>query len=204
MYPQNNFGAGAQWTFATTIVIVVLALMLGILISNSEWLQPEIADATADGMQKTNDIEYQQRLIDLKKHESDSQAAIERTNLSLDNQKMADQQFAEFRQGFYDMLNSGLLALFAAVSVVIVVWGAMANLKSYKLALLEAETIRNIQIAVRAAHRQPSAAAQQARAIERLVRQKNQAQSEPKHTSRKTPSHIEYLYTRPFWPNDSD
>jgi hypothetical protein len=204
MYPQNNLGAGAQWQFATVIVVVVLALGLGILVSNSELFHPKIASAAAEGMAKKDDIAYQKELLNLETLRNATLLEAEQAKLTLENQKEADRQLATFRQGFYETLNSGIFVLILAVSLAIVTWSIMSSLKSYKLALLEAETIRNIQIAVRKADHHPSAAAQQARATERLIRQKNQAQSGPNNPSQNTPSHIEYLYTRPFWPADGD
>lgn len=204
MYPQNNLGAGAQWQFATVIVVVVLALGVGVLVSNPELFYREIADATAENMTRQGDLQYQQGLIELEKSRNAALREAEQANLYLENQREAARQLAAFRQGFYETVNSGIYILILAVSLVIVTWSIVSSIKSYKLALLEAETIRNIQVAVRQAGHHPSAAAQQARAMERLIRQKNQAQSKPNNTSQKTPSHIEYLYTRPFWPADGD
>lgn len=204
MYPQNNLGAGAQWQFATVIVVVVLALGVGVLVSNPELFYREIADATAENMTRQGDLQYQQGLIELEKSRNTALLEAEQAKLDLENQKESVRQLAAFRQGFYETVNSSIFVLILAVSLVIVAWSIMSSIKSYKLALLEAETIRNIQIAVRKADHHPSAAAQQARATERLIRQKNQAQSVPNNPSQNTPSHIEYLYTRPFWPADGD
>ncbi len=186
MYPTNNNGAGAQWAFATVMVIVVLALTLGILISNSEWFQPEIAQAKADGMNKGNDIEYQKSLLDLEKYKSDIQTAIERTKQSLEEQKVAAQQFANFRQGFYNTLNSGVLILSIVLGVVIISWGISASLKSYKLALLNAESARIMRAVAKPAYRQPSAAALLARKRERKQRR----------------DRLTFKHTSPFWPDN--
>lgn len=204
MYPQNNLGAGAQWQFATVIVVVVLALGLGVVVSNSELFHPKIANAAAEGMAKKDDIAYQKELLNLEKSRNAALLESEQAKLGLENQRESARQLAAFRQGFYETVNNGIYVLILAVSLAIVTWSIMSSIKSYKLALLEAQTIRNIQIAVRKADHRPSAAAQQARGMERLIRQKNQAQSKPNNASEKTPSHIEYLYTRPFWPADGD
>jgi hypothetical protein len=175
-----------QWTFAMLIVIIVLALGLGIFISNPTWLQPQIAHSTADGMSKTNEIEYQKGLLDLERAKQEVEMAAERAAYTLENQKILDQRYAEFLSSLFITVNQGVLVLFVAGGVTLIAWGFTASLKSYKLAMLQAETIyaaTNLS-----ERRQPSTAAMLARERERKQRHKR----------------IFIQNTRPIWPDNDD
>ena len=182
MYPQNNLGAGAQWQFATIIVVVLLALTLGVMSSNSELLHPSIADATAEGITKKDDIEHRRGLIDLEKYQNEALIAIERAWQALENEKRAAQQAADFRQEFHQTVNFGLRTIFVAISIVLVVFGIMSALKIYKSGWSQIEIARGHSKTLR---HQPSPAALMARQREQKKRQE----------------YLAIKHTHSFWPD---
>jgi disulfide bond formation protein DsbB len=187
MPQQEN---GAKWLFWLAMVFMALALTLGLMVSHSEWLQPQIADATASQMRLTTEIE--RRKADIALQTLKDQAANEniRQLLALQAQVKSDQQVAEWRQNMYAMINIGLLALMIAFSIVATVFGIFAALTLYKkqtITLSQPQPVLTPAVpAVQPVHRQASPAAIQARKCE----QKNRLE-------RKLLSS-----TRPYWSRD--
>jgi hypothetical protein len=190
MYQQNN-GAGAKWFFYLAMVLIALVFALGLLVSNSEWLQPKIADATADQMHLATDIERQKSEIELQTLKDQAEAEKARQNMALQAQEKASQQTAEQRQNFYSTLNTGLLALMIALSITVTVFGINASLAFYKMMtvrfqpVLIAQTTQPVP-ALQQTRRQPSSAATQARKREQKSRREQ----------------IMFKHTQPFWSKD--
>lgn len=190
MYQQNN-SAGAKWFFWLAMVLLALVFTLGLLVSNSEWLQPKIADATAEQMKLATEVERQESEIALQMARDQAEAEKARRELELEAQEKAIQQDAVHRQNFLAALNTGLLALMIAISFVVAVFGIYASLVFYKMMTARLQTALVSQVAqpvavIQQTRRRPSPAAVQAR----------------KREQKKRREEIMFKHTRPFWAHD--
>ena len=208
MYQQNN-GAGAKWFFILAMVILAIVFALGFNIQDAKWLNGKIADATANQMMVTTDIDRQKANLDLQilqqrteiqieqeKQQAELQAAQRLQELQA--QTTAANQFSEFRQDFYNTLNTSLLAFMIVACASLMAWVISKSLISYKLATV---AVRQTPILVPVAQptsRKPSAIAQKAREEERQHRQKQQNQQK----QQKQLDQIEFPNTYKSWPDD--
>jgi len=183
MFSNQNFGAGAAWSFATVLLVALLASAVGGLSGDAQWLNTDIAKAQArreDAQTSIAQSEAQQALRIMK---SETDAKIEKIKAqsqyetlviqqNLQAKIVADQQLAEFRQNFFNTLNTVLMLFAVTVSLTFTAW---AGLKIWA-------TYQTVSSAVKVRHT-PSRQAQIARQIERINRSKNP---------------IHEIYTRPF------
>jgi len=177
MYGNQN--AGMQWNFWSMVLVVGLAFALGLFLSNAELLQPATTQYELDILKAEKERAEIARNKELERQDALTEQAKEnaqRTSEKLDN----------LLQATFDTINNSLLILAAAASLSLTTWAISKSLINYKMAAMTANPRHT-----------PSSAAQIARQTERANRVK-----EMQNKKTKTPTPIEILYTRPFWPED--
>lgn len=184
MYNQNSVATGAKWFFFLAIVILIGAVALGVNLKDAKWWNREIASATANQMNVATDIEQQKGELDLQvlqtqteiqiaemKRQAEYKAAQQQQEI--ESAALAEAQKAEFRRGFYNVLNNGLMILLVAVGIVVTVAGVNVSLglRTIKLKKAAAFQVNKVPAAVNAVtHRQHSLAVHQARLREQADR----------------------------------
>jgi hypothetical protein len=197
MYSNQNFGAGAVWSFMLVVLVAALAWSNGGLLGDAKWLNTDIASAEADQKKMQTAIAQTEAELALRIKEAETAAEIERLQMEAQAKIMAikqdmqakivaEQQWAEFRQNLFSTLNTSLMLFTIAASIAFAAWAISKNVIAYKMSIIQANIRyqREIQIA-------------NARQLERDARKK---ELQEKKTKKPTP--IETLYTRPFWPDD--
>jgi hypothetical protein len=183
---QNGIATGAKWYFWLVIVILVGTFALGFNIKDAKWLNGKIASETAKQMSVETDVERQKADLDLQllKTQTEIQIAQQKQQAEYEAAKqqqelnaltLANTQKADFRNGLYNTLNIGLMALMIVFSIVLSALGINASFGLRKALSVKAETSQpnTIYTAVSLENRRkPSIAAQQARKREQLDRQK--------------------------------
>ncbi|GAB4404253.1 MAG: hypothetical protein OHK003_32190 [Anaerolineales bacterium] len=184
MYNQNSLATGAKWFVFLAMVILLGAVALGDNIKDAKWWNREIASAIANQMNVATDIERQKAELELQvlrtqteiqvaemKRQAEYEAAKQQQEFEA--AAIAEAQKAEFRSGFYNTLNAGLMVLLVAVGIVVTVAGVNASLglRTTKINTAEAYQLNKASAPISAVnHRQPSLAAQQARLREQADR----------------------------------
>lgn len=133
MYSGNN-NSGTQWFFATIIVITFLALVTGVLFSGAEWLNKSIGQSIANGNNLKNELEYKKGLIELDALQVQAKATEARTLLMLEDQKISIQQWADFRQSFFQTIIVGSMIVFIALGLSLLIFIVTKSIIAYKLA----------------------------------------------------------------------
>lgn len=184
MYPQNNVATGTKWFFYLVIVILIGSFALGLNIKDAKWLNSNIASATAEQINVTTDIERKKAELDLQLLETQTEIQIAEQKRQAEYEAakqqqefeaaaLAEAQKAEFRSGFYNVLNSGLMILLAAISIVATVAGINVSL-GFRTGLnrkAEALRVNEVRVPVNVVNRhEPSLAAKQARLREEADR----------------------------------
>ena len=173
---------GMKWFFISILLVAGLALILGLFLnSNIQWLQPELAAATAKRMNLDSGIEYQKAQIELQtlQHKADIDKALQDQELAT---KIANDQLALDRtQKFNQALGLGMNLAVLAIYIIVTVLGIRVSLAFFKLAHSKQpqaeqtrqpaqQTIRPAQVIptnIQKERRKPSQAALRARALER-------------------------------------
>jgi len=181
MYHQNdryqqNGSAGAKWFFIFLLVIVILAIVFVFGLN------------VAGQIYEQRIKEFEQQKEDLNLQNLELQTKLQAEILETQKREVA-RQVAELGKDFRNILNAGLMLFFATASIPLPVWLISKVVNSQKLGTASVEQAQQPSQPVQQARRKPSPAAQKAREVERL-------------TGQKQPNHIEFLYTRPFWPED--
>lgn len=181
---QNGVATGAKWFFFLAIVILIGSFALGFNIKDAKWLNSNIASATAEQINVTTDIELKKAELDLQLLETQTEIQIAEQKRQAEYEAakqqqefeaaaLAEAQKAEFRSGFYNALNSGLMILLAAISIVATVAGINVSL-GFRTALnrnAEALRVNEVRVPVSVVNRhEPSLAAKQARLREEADR----------------------------------
>jgi hypothetical protein len=177
MYGNQN--AGMQWSFFAMLLVVGLALVLGLVISNAELLQPATTQYKIDTMKAEKE-----RAEIARDKEAERQDAL--TAQAKENAKQTSEKLDNLLQSLFDTLNTSLMIFAVAASIAFAAWSISKSVIAYKMSIIQANIRyqRDIQIA-------------NARQLERDARKK---ELQEKKTKKPTP--IETLYTRPFWPDD--
>lgn len=177
MYGNQN--AGMQWNFWSMVLVVGLAFALGLFLSNAELLQPATTQYELDILKAEKE-----RAEIARNKEVERQDAL--TEQAKENVQQTSEKLDNLLQATFDTINNSLLILATAASLSLTTWAISKSLINYKMAAMTANPRHT-----------PSSAAQIARQIERANRVK-----EMQNRKTKTPTPIEILYTRPFWPED--
>ncbi len=181
---QNGVATGAKWFFFLAIVILIGSFALGFNIKDAKWLNSNIASATAEQINVTTDIERKKAELDLQLLETQTEIQIAEQKRQAEYEAakqqqefeaaaLAEAQKAEFRSGFYNVLNSGLMILLAAISIVATVAGINVSLGFGTGLNRNAEALRvnEVRVPVNVVNRhEPSLAAKQARLREEADR----------------------------------
>lgn len=181
---QNSAATGAKWFFFLAIVILIGAVALGVNLKDAKWMNGDIASATADQITTETEIGRKKAELDLKMLEVQTEIQIEEQKRQAEHEAakqqqefeaaaVAEAQKAEFRSGFYNTLNAGLMVLLVAVGIVVTVAGVNASLglRTTKINTAEAYQVNKASASISAVnHRRPSLAAQQARLREQADR----------------------------------
>lgn len=181
---QNGIVTGAKWLFWLAIIILAAVFALGLNIKDAKWLNGDIASATAEQINVTTDVERKKSELDLQLLETQTEIQIAEQKRQAEYEAvkqqqefeaaaLAEAQKAEFRSDFYNVLNNGLMILFAAISIVATVAGinASVGLRSAMNRNTEALRVNEVRVSVSDVNRrEPSLAAQQARLREQADR----------------------------------
>lgn len=183
---QNGLATGAKWFFWLAIVILIGSFALGLNIKDAKWLNGKIASETANQMSVATEVERQKAELDLQllKTQTEIQIAQQKQQAEFETAKqqqelyaltLAETQKADFRNGLYNTLNIGLMALMVAFSIALSALGINASFGLRKVLRVKAEALQPAKVYTSVTsenHRQASLAAQQARKREQQDRQK--------------------------------
>jgi hypothetical protein len=204
---QNGIATGAKWFFWLAIVILAGVFALGFNVKDAKWLNGQIASATAEQMNVATDVERQKAELDLQllKTQTEIQIAQQKQQAEFEAAKqqrelnaltLAETQKADFRNGLYNTLNIGFMALMVASSIALSALGINASFGLRKILSVKAEILQPSKVYTPIAsknHRQLSIAAQQAREREKQDREK-QLQAERFNQMLKN--------SKAIWPSD--
>lgn len=181
---QNGMATGAKWFFWLAIVILIGSFALGFNIKDAKWLNGKIASATAEQMNVATDVERQKAELDMQVLRTQTEIQIEEQKRQAEYEAakqqqefeaaaVAEAQKAEFRSGFYNTLNAGLMVLLVTIGIVVTVAGINASLGLRTIKINNAEAFQGNKVPALVSavnHRRPSLAAQQARLREQADR----------------------------------
>jgi hypothetical protein len=184
MYNPNGQSVNsAKWFFLLAVLILLGAFALGFNLKDAQWLNPEIASATAKQVNVATGIDQEKAKLDLQvlrtqseiqitKMKQDAEYETAKQQQELKAQTIAATQKANFQGNMYNAFAFGLKVLMIAISGALILAGIYTSVGLFKILNAKAQVIqadRPAAIVVR--KRQPSLAAQIARQREREERE---------------------------------